>query len=171
MTASLSLTSPAFTHQGEIPVRFTCEGEDLSPALDWAKLPPETRSLALIVDDPDAPDPEAPKMTWVHWVLYDIPVSAEGLPEAVKPADLPPGTKEGLNDWKRTGWGGPCPPIGRHRYFFKLYALDTQLPDLDRPTKARLEKAMEGHILSQTELIGTYEKAKKKGLLGSLFGR
>lgn len=171
MTASLSLTSPAFSHQGEIPARFTCEGEDLSPALDWAKLPPETRSLALIVDDPDAPDPKAPKMTWVHWVLYDIPVSSEGLPEAVKPADLPPGTKEGVNDWKRTGWGGPCPPIGRHRYFFKLYALDTQLPDLDRPTKAQLEKAMEGHILAQGELIGTYEKAKKKGVLGSLFGR
>jgi Raf kinase inhibitor-like YbhB/YbcL family protein len=168
---SLSLTSPAFSHQEEIPTRFTCEGEDLSPALDWAKLPPETRSLALIVDDPDAPDPKAPKTTWVHWVLYDIPVSAEGMPEALKPTDLPPGTKEGLNDWKRTGWGGPCPPIGRHRYFFKLYALDTQLPDLDHPTKAQLEKAMAGHILAQGELIGTYEKAKKKGLIGSLFGR
>ena len=168
---SLSLTSPAFSHQEEIPARFTCEGEDISPALDWAKLPPATRSLALIVDDPDAPDPKAPKTTWVHWVLYDIPVSAEGLPEAVKPIDLPAGTKEGLNDWKRTGWGGPCPPIGRHRYFFKLYALDTPFPDLDHPTKAQLEKAMEGHILAQGELIGTYEKAKKKGLLGSLFGR
>ncbi|HEX2645043.1 MAG TPA: YbhB/YbcL family Raf kinase inhibitor-like protein, partial [Thermoanaerobaculia bacterium] len=90
---SLSLTSPAFSHQEEIPTRFTCEGEDISPALDWAKLPPATRSLALIVDDPDAPDPKAPKTTWVHWVLYDIPVSAEGLPEAVKPIDLPAGTK------------------------------------------------------------------------------
>ena len=171
MSLSLSLTSPAFSHQEEIPTRFTCEGEDLSPALDWAKLPPATRSLALIMDDPDAPDPKAPKTTWVHWVLYDIPVSAEGLPEAVKPTDLPPGTREGLNDWKRTGWGGPCPPIGRHRYLFKLYALDAQLPELDHPTKAQLEKAMEGHILAQGELIGTYEKAKKKGLIGSLFGR
>lgn len=168
---SLTLTSPAFDHQGEIPVRFTCEGDDVSPALDWAKLPPETQSLALIVDDPDAPDPKAPKMTYVHWVLYDIPVSSEGLPEQVAPRDLPPGTHEGVNDWKRTGWGGPCPPIGRHRYFFKLYALDTLLPDLERPTKAQLEKAMEGHILDRAELIGTYEKSKKKGLLGSLLGR
>lgn len=175
MSESLSLTSPAFEHQGEIPVRFTCEGEDVSPALDWARIPLGTQSLALIVDDPDAPDPKAPKTTWVHWVLYDIPAGAEagaeGLPEAVEPNDLPPGTKEGLNDWKRTGWGGPCPPIGRHRYFFKLYALDTLLADLEHPTKAQLEKAMEGHVLGYGELVGTYEKGKKKGLLGSLFGR
>jgi Raf kinase inhibitor-like YbhB/YbcL family protein len=166
---ALTLTSPAFEPNGEIPARFTCEGEDVSPALAWSGLPDGTRSLALICDDPDAPDPKAPKMTWVHWVLYDIPPTASGLPEAVR--DLPAGTREGTNDWKRTGYGGPCPPIGRHRYFFKLYALDAELPDLGRPTKARLEEAMQGHVLAQAELIGTYEKGKKKGLLGSLFGR
>jgi Raf kinase inhibitor-like YbhB/YbcL family protein len=109
-----------------------------------------------VVDDPDAPDPHAPKMTWVHWVLYNLPPSAPGLPEGVR--DLPAGTREGVNDWKRTGYGGPCPPIGRHRYFHKLYALDVVLPDLGWPTKAQLEKAMEGHILAQAELLGTYQK-------------
>jgi Raf kinase inhibitor-like YbhB/YbcL family protein len=167
---SLTLTSPAFQHQGEIPSRHTCEGEDVSPALAWSGAPQGTRSLALIVDDPDAPDPKAPKMTWVHWVLYDLPPSSAGLPEGVDPRALPAGTREGTNDWKRTGWGGPCPPMGRHRYFFKLYALDAELADLRQPTKARLEEAMKGHVLAQTELVGTYEK-KKKGLLGSLFGR
>ncbi|HVR98486.1 MAG TPA: YbhB/YbcL family Raf kinase inhibitor-like protein [Thermoanaerobaculia bacterium] len=167
----LNLTSPAFAPQGEIPARFTCEGEDLSPALAWTGLPDGTRSLALICDDPDAPDPAAPKMTWVHWVLYDLPPSAAGLAEAIAPRDLPAGTREGLNDWKRTGYGGPCPPIGRHRYFFKLYALDAELPNLGRPTKAQLEKAMEGHVLARAELVGTYQKQGKKGLLGKLFGR
>jgi Raf kinase inhibitor-like YbhB/YbcL family protein len=99
-------------------------------------------------------------MTWVHWVLYNLPPTTSGLPEGVSSAQLPPGTKEGLNDWKRTGYGGPCPPIGRHRYFFKLYALDTVLPDLGRPTKADVEKAMAGHILEHAELIGTYQKAR-----------
>ncbi len=123
-------------------------------------MPAGTKSLALIVDDPDAPDPAAPKMTWVHWVLYDIPPTANGLPEAVKSSALPAGTHEGVNDWKRTGYGGPCPPIGRHRYFHKLYALDTVLPDLQRPDKAALEKAMQGHILAQAVLLGTYQKRK-----------
>jgi Raf kinase inhibitor-like YbhB/YbcL family protein len=167
---SLSLTSSAFQHQGEIPARYTCEGEDVSPALSWSGVPPEARSLALIVDDPDAPDPEAPRMTWVHWVLYNIPAVATGLPEGVPSRDLPEGTREGTNDWKRTGYGGPCPPVGRHRYFFKLHALDTALPDLGSPTKARLEEAMEGHVLAHAELVGTYQKGKK-GILGSLFGR
>lgn len=167
---SLSLTSSAFQHQGEIPSRFTCEGDDVSPALSWSGVPREARSLALLVDDPDAPDPKAPRMTWVHWVLYNLPVAATGLPEGVSSRDLPEGTREGTNDWKRTGYGGPCPPVGRHRYFFKLYALDTELPDLKSPTKARLEEAMEGHVLSRAELVGTYEKGKK-GFLGSLFGR
>jgi Raf kinase inhibitor-like YbhB/YbcL family protein len=112
----------------------------------------------MIVDDPDAPDPAAPKMTWVHWVLYNLPPTNDGVPEGVKP--LPAGTKEGMNDWKRTGYGGPCPPIGRHRYFHKLYALDTVLPDLKQPTKAKLEEAMKGHILSEARLMGTYQKAK-----------
>ena len=110
------------------------------------------------MDDPDAPDPKAPKMTWVHWVLYNLPASASGLPEAVAPSALPSGTKEGKNDWKRTGYGGPCPPIGRHRYLHKLYALDEVLPDLGRPTRAQLLKAMEGHIVGGAELIGTYQK-------------
>jgi Raf kinase inhibitor-like YbhB/YbcL family protein len=168
---ALTLTSSAFADGGEIPARFTCEGEDVSPALAWSGLPAGTRSLALVVDDPDAPDPRAPKMTWVHWVLYDLPPGADGLPEAVTPSTLPAGTREGINDWKRTGWGGPCPPIGRHRYFFKLYALDAELPDLGRPTKARLEEALQGHVLAQAELVGTYEKGQKRGGLGSLFRR
>jgi len=111
----------------------------------------------LIVDDPDAPDPAAPKMTWVHWVLFDLPADTAGLPEGV--TALPAGTREGLNDWKRTGYGGPCPPIGRHRYFFKLYALDTKLSHLEQPTKAKLLQAMEGHILADAQIIGTYQKA------------
>jgi len=155
---ALALTSSAFTHNGPIPKLHTCQGKDISPALAWSGLPEGTKSLALIVDDPDAPDPAAPKMTWVHWVLYDIPPSATGLKEAVVPAALPPGTREGKNDWKRTGYGGPCPPIGRHRYFHKLFALDVVLPDLKQPTKAELEKAMKGHVLGQIELMGTYQK-------------
>jgi Raf kinase inhibitor-like YbhB/YbcL family protein len=153
-----ALSSPAFTPGGEIPALFTCEGRDLSPALDWTGFPEAARSLVLIVDDPDAPDPKAPRMTWVHWVLYNMPPSARGLPEGVAVKDLPAGTKQGTNDWKRTGYGGPCPPIGRHRYFHKLYALDAVLPDLRRPTKAQLEKAMQGHVLEKFELIGTYQK-------------
>ena len=154
----MRLTSSAFTHEGEIPSSYTCDGADVSPELRWSDLPPGTKSLALIVDDPDAPDPAAPKMVYVHWVLYDIPPSADGLSASVKPRDLPKGTREGLNDWKRTGWGGPCPPIGRHRYFFKLYALDTMLGDLKAPTKTDVVKAMEGHVLDQAELMGTYER-------------
>ena len=157
-TMTITITSPAFAHNQDIPARYTCDGEDISPALEWSGLPGETRSVVLIVDDPDAPDPAAPKMTWVHWVLYNIPPGVSGLHEAVKPEDLPEGTKEGLNDWKGTGYGGPCPPIGRHRYFHKLYALDVILPDLGRPTKGKLEKAMEGHVLSKAELIGTYQR-------------
>ncbi len=155
---SIRMTSSAFQHNGEIPKQYTCDGNDVSPPLQWSGLPDGTKGLALIVDDPDAPDPAAPKMTWVHWVLYNIPPAAAGLPEGVGSRDLPPGSKEGLNDWKRTGYGGPCPPIGRHRYFHKLYALDTVLPDLGRPTKAKLQKAMEGHVLGQAELVGTYRR-------------
>ena len=100
-------------------------------------------------------------MTWVHWILYDLPADATGLAEGVAPAALPAGTREGVNDWKRTGWGGPCPPIGRHRYFFKLYALDRTLGDLGRPTKAALEKAITGHVLARAELVGTYQKGRR----------
>ncbi len=156
----MEITSPAFAPNGEIPPQFTCEGQDLSPALTWSGVPTRAKSLAIVVDDPDAPDPNAPKMTWVHWVLYNLPVSATGLPESVKSKDLPKGALEGKNDWKRTGYGGPCPPIGRHRYYFNLYALDTVLPDLNEPTKAQLEKAMEGHVLAAAEMIGTYQKQK-----------
>jgi len=155
---ALALTSPAFGHNGAIPKIHTCQGKDISPALAWSGLPAGTKSLALIVDDPDAPDPAAPKRTWVHWVLYNIPPSASGLAQAVAPAALPLGTREGKNDWKRTGYGGPCPPIGQHRYFHKLYALDVVLPDLEQPTKAELEQAMKGHVLGTFELIGTYQK-------------
>jgi Raf kinase inhibitor-like YbhB/YbcL family protein len=159
-TGSFSLASPAFADGGEVPVAHTCEGEDRSYGLEWSGLPEGTRSLALIVDDPDAPDPAAPRMTWVHWVLYDIPVSATGLAEAVSPDSLPAGTGQGLNDWKRTGYGGPCPPIGRHRYFNKLYALDVVLGDLGNPDKALLEQSMEGHVLGQAVLVGTYQKRR-----------
>jgi Raf kinase inhibitor-like YbhB/YbcL family protein len=155
---ALTLRSSAFQPNGEIPKRHTCEGGDVAPPLTWSDAPAGTKSFALIVDDPDAPDPKAPRMTWVHWVLYSLPASATGLPEGVKPADLPAGTRQGLNDWKRTGYGGPCPPIGRHRYFFKLYALDTVLPDLGEASKAQVEQAMKGHVLANAELVGTYQK-------------
>ena len=150
------LTSSAFVPGGEIPRMYTCQGKDVPVPLAWSGAPAGTRSFALIVDDPDAPDPKAPKMTWVHWVLYNLPAAAASV-EAGATA-LPPGTRDGLNDWQRTGYGGPCPPIGRHRYFHKLYALDTVLPDLGRPDKRALERAMQGHILGRAELVGTYEK-------------
>ena len=157
---SLSITSTAFSANGAIPALYTCEGKDISPPLAWSDLPAGTRSLALIVDDPDAPDPAAPKTTWVHWVLYDIPPTATGLAEGVKPAALPSGTREGRNDFGRMSYGGPCPPIGRHGYFFKLYALDTSLAALNAATKASVEQAMQGHVLAQATLLGTYQKTK-----------
>jgi Raf kinase inhibitor-like YbhB/YbcL family protein len=155
----LTLLSSAFAEGKTIPVQYTCEGEDLSPPLRWENVPEGTKSLVLIVDDPDAPDPEAPMMTYVHWVLYNIPPDAKGLPENVASENLPPGTAEGLNDWGRTGYGGPCPPIGRHRYFHKLYALDTVLEKLNQPNKSQVEEAMKGHIIEETELVGTYQKS------------
>jgi hypothetical protein len=154
---SLTLTSPAFKNNGNIPALYTCDGKDISPALNWSGVPQNAKSLVLILDDPDAPDPAAPKMTWVHWVLYNIPPTGTGLAEGIKDADLPQGTLQGVNDWKRTGYGGPCPPIGRHRYFHKLYALDTVLPDLKRPTKTRVELEMQGHVIGQAVLLGTYQ--------------
>lgn len=155
---SLILSSTAFKNGGEIPSKYTCEGEDISPPLRWTGVPEATRSLVLIVDDPDAPDPKEPKMTWVHWVLYNLPSNISTLPEDVLSTKLPPGAAEGLNDWKRAGYGGPCPPIGRHRYFHKLYALDKVLKGLDIPAKANVLSAMEGHIIAQTLLVGTYQK-------------
>lgn len=153
---ALTLTTPAFGTGQEIPSRYTCEGVDDSPEVRWSGAPANTKSFALIVDDPDAPDPRAPKMVWVHWVLYDLPPATAALPEKTKKA--PAGAYDGLNDWKKTGWNGPCPPIGRHRYFFKLYALDTLLGDRGHITKAQLEAAMSGHILEQAETMGTYQK-------------
>jgi Raf kinase inhibitor-like YbhB/YbcL family protein len=155
---SLSIFSPAFAHGAEIPRQFTCDGDDTSPPLGWSGVPGEAGSLVLIMDDPDAPDPAAPRMTWVHWLLYNMPAVNMDLPEAVATDKLPKGTLHGVNDWKRTGYGGPCPPIGRHRYFQKLYALDTVLADLNNPTKAQLLSAMEGHVIEQAELIGTYQR-------------
>ena len=154
--AGMQLRSAAFKHLGEIPKKYACEGADISPPLSFEGVPQGAKSLALIVDDPDAPDPKAPKMTWVHWVLFNIPAGTPGLAEGV--THLPAGAREGMNDFQRTKYGGPCPPIGRHRYFHKLFALDTVL-ELSRPTKAELEKAMQSHILAKTELMGTYQKS------------
>ena len=154
----MQLYSNAFANNGIIPRQYTCEGADLSPLLRWEHLPTGTRSLALIVEDPDAPDPAVPQRIWVHWVLYDIPGRATGLAEGIKASELPPGTREGVNDWQRTGYGGPCPPIGRHRYFFRLYALNTVLPDLQHPDKTQLQTAMRGHLLAETALVGLYAK-------------
>ena len=155
---SLSITSPAFGPFEAIPKIYTCDDKDLSPPLAWTGVPAGTQSLVLIVDDPDAPDPAAPRMTWVHWVLYNLPANLQGLPEGLPEGRLPEGTGHGVNDWKRTVYGGPCPPIGRHRYFYKLYALDCRLPDLGRVTKPKLLQAMDGHILDQAELVGTYQR-------------
>lgn len=155
---TLKLTSAAFTHRGEIPSKYSCEGQDVSPPLAWSGVPAGAKSLALIVDDPDAPDPAAPKTTWVHWVLYNIPPSVSSLAEGA--TRLPAQTLAGQNDWQRSGYGGPCPPIGRHRYFHKLYALDTVLPDLRGPSKAKLEAQMKGHVLAQAELVGVYQKRR-----------
>ena len=152
----MQITSSAFNPNGSIPKQYTCEDANVSPPLAWSGVPSSAKSLALIVDDPDAPDPAAPLRIWVHWVLYNLPVSASGLDEAVQ--NLPAGTLEGKNDWEVTGYGGPCPPIGRHRYFHKLYALDVVLPDLHEPDKKTLEKAIQGHIVAETQVIGTYQK-------------
>ena len=158
---TMELTSSAFIQFADIPAKYTCDGSDQSPPLTWSGVPAGTKSLALIVDDPDAPDPAAPRMTWVHWVLYNIPSGVTGLAEGKShSAELPPGTREGLNDWNLEGYGGPCPPVGRHRYFHKLYALDTVLPGMNLPTKATLEKAMQGHILAHGELVGYYRKKR-----------
>lgn len=153
-----TLTSPAFAEGEEIPALYTCEDRNVSPPLAWSGAPEGTRSFALIVDDPDAPDPAAPKMLWVHWVLWDIPASVTELPEGASPNALPAGAHEGMNDLPGVGWTGPCPPIGRHRYYHHLYALDTELGDLgERVTRADLDRAMKGHILAEAVLMGTYQ--------------
>lgn len=158
----LTLTSTAFVPGGEIPPRFTCDGDDVSPPLAWSGAPAGTRAFALIVDDPDAPDPAAPKRVYVHWVLYNLPATVTALPEGAGGDARPPAladAADGLNDWKRAGYGGPCPPIGRHRYFFKLYALDALLPALgEQARKQDVERAMASHVLGQAELMGTYQR-------------
>ena len=162
MTANrhFELKSTAFSDGAEIPPKYTCDGADISPPLTWKNCPPQTKSFALVIDDPDAPDPKNPQRPWVHWVLYDIPADVSSLEEGMR--QLPHGAKLGLNDWKKAGFGGACPPIGRHRYFHRLYALDTELQNLEKPTKAELEAAMKGHILEKTELVGTYLKKSER---------
>ena len=154
---ALQITSPAFADGGEIPSKYTCEGDDVSPPLAFAGAPAGTKSLVLIVDDPDAPDPKAPKRTSVPWVLVDLPPDTSEIVGGM--VALPGGTKSGLNDWKRPDYGGPCPPIGRHRYFFKLYALDARLEGLSAATKADVLAAMQGHVLAEAQMVGTYQKA------------
>jgi hypothetical protein len=157
-----TLSSTAFGAGGAIPGRFTCKGADISPPLDWRDAPATTRSFALVVDDPDAPDPAAPKRVWVHWVVYGIPAETSALPEGASPRALPAGAREGQNDGGRVGYSGPCPPVGRHRYIHTLYALDTVLGDLGpKATKADLERAMAGHVLGRAELIGTFAADKR----------
>lgn len=158
---SFKLTSSEFTEGGSIPPRYTCEGDDISPPLEWSGAPDGTRSFVLIVDDPDAPDPAHPQRTYVHWVLYNIPTDVVGLHQNASAEGLPDGASQGNNDWGNASFGGPCPPIGRHRYFFKLHALDTELNGLTNPTKADVEQAMEGHVLAKAQLVATYQKSKK----------
>lgn len=152
-----SLTSPAFMYGGAIPSKYTGDGTDESPPLHWMGAPEGTKALALIVDDPDAPDPAAPKRTWVHWVVSDLPVSVISIEEGASRRSMPAGAREGRNDSGDVGYSGPYPPKGRHRYFFKLYALDTTLGDLGTATKADLEAAMRGHIIEEAEVMGTYQ--------------
>jgi Raf kinase inhibitor-like YbhB/YbcL family protein len=164
---AFALTSLAFGAGQPIPSRFTCDGADVSPALRWSGAPAGTKSFALVVHDPDAPDPRAPRTDWVHWVVYDIPANVVSLPEGASGGrergtttgrTLPPGTREGEHDGGGAGWSGPCPPTGRHRYFFELYALDAALPDLGpRAARGDLQKAMQGHVLAHAQLMGTYE--------------
>jgi hypothetical protein len=145
---------------GSIPARYTCDSDDVSPPLAWDDAPNGTKSFALIVDDPDAPDPAAPKMVYVHWVLYDIPASTSSLPEGATAKTLPAGTRQGKNDFGKSDYGGPCPPIGRHRYFHKLYALDTSLGDRGQLSKNELLAAIKGHVLGEAQLVGTYERKR-----------
>jgi Raf kinase inhibitor-like YbhB/YbcL family protein len=150
---AFELTSPAFKAGDTIPKKHTCDGEDVSPPLAWSEPPAGTRSFALVCDDPDAP-----VGTWVHWVLYGLPAGARSLPEGVKPLPtLEDGTQQGTNDFRKTGYGGPCPPHGAaHRYFFRLHALDTRPSLASGATKAALLKAIEGHVVGQAELMGRY---------------
>lgn len=150
---ALELTSPAFAHNTLIPAQYTCDGEDISPPLHWHHVPSGALSLTLIMDDPDAP-----RGTWVHWVIYDIPAASSGLPESVSPTEAFSGGTQGTNSWPRLGYGGPCPPSGAHRYFFKLYALDTRLNLPPGATKSDVLHAMSGHVLDEAVLVGLYQR-------------
>ena len=158
---TLKVTSSAFQQGGSIPSQYTCEGKDSSPPLSWSGTPSNAKTIAMIVDDPDAPDPAKPQRVYVHWVVFNIPAQTTSLAENASKSGMPAGAVQGKNDWGKPEYGGPCPPVGRHRYFFKLYALDTALTGLKDATKAELEKAMKGHIVDSGELMGTYQKAKK----------
>ena len=162
----MHVTSSSFADGGAIPVQYTCEGDDVSPPIAWNDVPDGTRTLALVVDDPDAPDPAAPKRVWVHWVVVDLDPTHGRIDERGS-TRLPAGARNGTNDWGAAAWGGPCPPIGRHRYVFTLYALDIALPRLRAPTKRELEAAMQGHVLARAELVGTYEKRAAPGITGT----
>ena len=153
----MKLTSMAFADGQPIPMKYTCDGVDVSPPLQWSEISPGAKSYALICDDPDAP-----VGTWVHWVIYGLPATTRELPEMVATTDvLPDGATQGLNDFHRVGYGGPCPPPGKpHRYFFKLYALDTELAMRPRATKQDLLRAMAGHVLAEAQLMGTYQRAR-----------
>ncbi len=156
---TLKLASHDFANKGPMPRYLTAEGNEISPELHWSGVPDGTRSLALIVDDPDAPDPDKSERIFAHWVLFNIPPDTCRLAPGAGDGQLPKGTRVGVNDFRRARYGGPSPPIGRHRYFHKLYALDTVL-DLNEPTKAELEQAMKGHVLAKDELVGTYQKGQ-----------
>ena len=159
----LLIGSPAFHDGGELPVEHTADGDDRSPALEWRGVPASAKSLALLVEDPDAPDPAAPKLTFCHWILVDLPTGSTGLPAGVGPAALPPGTHPGRNACGRTHWDGPAPPIGRHRYVFRLFALDTTLPSLRTPTRAELLAAIDGHVIEEARVTGTYARPARAG--------
>ncbi len=154
----LRLTSPRYQDGQAMPRDLSCEGEELSPPLQWYDLPEGTVSLALVIEDPDAPDPAHPQRTFTHWVVYNLPPNAAGLEQGAASDGLPAGAAHGRNDWGNTDYGGPCPPIGRHRYIHRLYALDTKLETLDAPTRQELQDAMSGHILEEADLVATYEK-------------
>jgi Raf kinase inhibitor-like YbhB/YbcL family protein len=155
---TMKLGSSAFAANGSMPAQHTCEGANVSPPLAWTEAPHGTKSFALVVHDPDAPDPAAPKRDWVHWIVYNLPASCAALGEAA--VDLPTSARQGINDWDKPSYGGPCPPIGRHRYFFELFALDTLLPELPGPKRGDVERAMQGHVLATASLVGTYQKQK-----------
>lgn len=161
MSALLNLTSSAFAANASIPSKYTCEGANVSPPLAWSGTPSTAKSFALIVEDPDAPDPAKPTRVVTHWVAYNIPGTAPGLGENASKKGMPAGSGQGLNEGSKPVYMGPCPPIGSHRYFFKLYALDTVLTGLRNPKKADLQAAMQAHVVDSTQLIGTYQKTKK----------